>query len=65
MLKAALARIFGNAGMFFVTPYVGSGVAASTGISESHISLQTAGFIAIIGVILSASRELIEYGKNK
>lgn len=59
MFKAAIARIFGNAGMYFVAPYIGSGVA--TGVPN----LETAGFTTLVGLILSSSRELIEYGKSR
>lgn len=54
-----LARVIGNAGMYFVTPYVGSGLA--TGLPH----LDTALWTALIGLVLSASRELIEYGKER
>jgi hypothetical protein len=65
MFKAAIARIFGNAGMFFVTPYVGSGVATGVGVSQTQMSIETASIITMIGLILSTSRELIEYGKQR
>jgi len=45
--------------MYFVTPYVGSGLA--TGLPH----LDTALWTALIGLVLSASRELIEYGKER
>jgi hypothetical protein len=53
-----LARIMGNAGMYFVTPYTGSALAGAP-------SLDIAAFTALVGLILSASRELIEYGKQR
>jgi hypothetical protein len=58
MLKP-IARVIGNSGMYFVAPYIGSGVA--TGIPN----IETALFTTVIGLILSGSRELIEYGKNR
>ena len=53
----AIARVTGNSGMFFVTPYLGSTIA---GIPSLEIALYT----TLIGLILSTSRELIEYGKG-
>ncbi len=53
----AIARVIGNSGMFFVTPYLGSTIA---GIPSLEIALYT----TLIGWILSTSRELIEYGKG-
>jgi len=52
-----LARVIGNTGLYFVTPYAGSAMAGL-------LSLETALFTALIGLILSSSRELVEYGKN-
>lgn len=52
------ARVLGNAGMYFVAPYMGSAMA---GIP----SLETAAFTTLIGLVLSSSRELIEYGKQR
>ena len=54
-----IARVLGNAGLYFVAPYAGSGLA--TGVPN----METAGFTALIGLILSASREAIEYGKTR
>jgi hypothetical protein len=56
-LKKALARVLGNSGTYFTAPYLGSTLA---GIPSLEIALYT----AIIGLILSTSRELIEYGKG-
>jgi|TARA_Y100001936_G_scaffold95299_1_gene93703 hypothetical protein len=53
----AIARVIGNSGMFFVTPYLGSTIA---GLPSLEIALYT----TLIGLILSTSRELIEYGKG-
>lgn len=53
----AMARVIGNSGMFFVTPYLGSTIA---GIPSLEIALYT----TLIGLILSTSRELIEYGRG-
>lgn len=53
-----ISRIFGNTGLYFVTPYAGTAMAGSP-------SLEAAGFTALIGLILSASRELVEYGKSR
>jgi len=55
--KKAIARVLGNSGTYFVTPYVGSAIA---GIPSLEIALYT----AIIGLVLSTSRELIEYGRG-
>lgn len=57
-IKYPLARILGNAGIFFVTPYLGSAI---EGMPSFGIALWT----MIIGLILSASRETIEFGKIK
>ena len=54
-----LARVLGNAGLYFVTPYIGSGLAE--GIPNFQIALWT----TFIGLVLSASREAIEYGKTR
>ena len=56
-MKKAIARVLGNSGRYFVTPYVGSAIA---GVPSLEIALYT----AIIGLVLSTSRELIEYGKG-
>tara|TARA_B110000014_G_C20002272_1_gene519444 strand:- start:389 stop:607 length:219 start_codon:yes stop_codon:yes gene_type:complete len=53
----AISRVIGNSGMFFVTPYLGSTIA---GVPSLEIALYT----TLIGLILSTSRELIEYGKG-
>ena len=53
----AISRVIGNSGMFFVTPYLGSTIA---GVPSLEIALYT----TVIGLILSTSRELIEYGKG-
>jgi len=42
-----IARIIGNAGMYFIAPYAGSGLA--TGIP----SVEVAAFTALIGLIIS------------
>tara|TARA_R110000824_G_scaffold119329_1_gene273363 strand:+ start:299 stop:514 length:216 start_codon:yes stop_codon:yes gene_type:complete len=54
----AIARVIGNSGMFFVTPYLGSTIA---GVPSLEIALYT----TLIGLILSTSRELIEYGRGR
>ena len=56
-VKGTLSRIFGNAGIFFVAPYAGSTLAGVP-------SLDTALWSALVGIILSSSRELIEIGKK-
>lgn len=56
--RRAISRVLGNTGLYFVTPYAGSAMAGLP-------SIETAGFTALIGFILSASRELVEYGKTK
>jgi hypothetical protein len=53
-----LARVFGNAGLYFVTPYAGTTIA---GVPSIEVAIYT----ALIGIILSGSRELIEYGKER
>jgi hypothetical protein len=53
-----IARILGNSGLYFVTPYAGSALAGTP-------SIETAIFTALIGLILSTSRELIEHGKER
>lgn len=53
-----LARIFGNAGIYFVAPYFAS---IAAGLPSVEIALWT----TLIGLILSTSRELIEYGRRK
>lgn len=53
-----LARVLGNTGLYFVTPYAGSAMAG-------YPSIETALFTALIGLVLSASRELVEYGKER
>ncbi len=54
-----VARVLGNAGMYFVAPYAGSGLA------EGIPNMEIAAFTALVGLILSASREAIEYGKTR
>jgi len=53
-----IARIFGNTGTYFVATYAGTAVAGLA-------SLEIAGFTALIGLIISTSRELLEYGKQR
>ncbi len=53
-----VAIIFGNTGLYFVTPYAGSAMAG-------YPSVETALFTALIGLIISTSRELIDYGKSR
>lgn len=57
-IRYPLARIIGNAGIFFVTPYTGSVLAGAP-------SLETALWSVLIGLVLSTSREVIEFGKIK
>lgn len=57
-VKYPLARVLGNAGIFFVTPYIGSTLAGAP-------SLDIALWSVLIGLILSTSREVIEFGKIK
>jgi len=57
MLKKAIARVLGNSGTYFTAPYLGSTIA---GVPSLEIAIYT----AAIGLILSTSRELIEYGKG-
>jgi hypothetical protein len=54
-----IARVIGNTGLYFVTPYAGSAMAVGAP------SVETAIFSAIIGLILTSSRELVEYGKQR
>ena len=56
-MKKAIARVLGNSGTYFVTAYVGSAIG---GLPSLEIALYT----ALIGLVLSTSRELIEYGKG-
>jgi hypothetical protein len=53
-----VARILGNTGAYFVTPYAGSAMAGLP-------SVETAIFTALIGLILTTSRELVEFGKQR
>ena len=57
-LKYPIARILGNAGVFFVTPYLGSTLAGAP-------SIETALWSVVVGLIASSTRELIEFGKIK
>jgi len=59
MNSKPLARILGNTGLLFVTPYAGSAMA--DGIPSLEIAL----FSALVGLIATSSRELIEYGKQR
>ena len=56
-LKASIQRIFGNAGMYFVSPYIGSGITGA-------LNLEIAFWAMVIGLILSTSRELLENAKK-
>jgi hypothetical protein len=58
MDRQSLARVLGNTGLYFVTPYAGSAMAGFP-------SIETAAFTALIGLILTTSRELVEYGKER
>lgn len=57
-VKYPIARVMGNAGIFFVTPYLGSTLAGVP-------SVETALWSVLVGLILSSSREVIEFGKIK
>lgn len=57
-VKYPIARVLGNAGIFFVTPYLGSTLAGAP-------SVETALWSVLAGLILSSSREIIEFGKIK
>ncbi len=57
-VRYPLARVLGNAGIFFITPYAGSTLAGVP-------SIETALWTMILGLVASASREAIEYGKQK
>ena len=56
--KYSIMRIFGNAGMYFVSPYTGSAI---VGAPNLEIALWT----MTIGIILSASREVLDAAKQK
>lgn len=51
-------NIFSNAGMYFVIPYTGSALAQIP-------SLEIASFSALIGLVLSASREGLDYVREQ
>jgi len=53
-----IARVLGNAGMFFVAPYTGSAIA---GVPSLEIAIWT----TVIGIVFSTSRELVELGKER
>lgn len=57
-VKYPIARVLGNAGIFFVTPYLGSTLAGVP-------SVETAAWSVLVGLVLSSSREVIEFGKIK
>ena len=57
-VKYPIARVLGNAGIFFVTPYLGSTLAGAP-------SVDTAIWSVLVGVVQSSSREVIEFGKIK
>lgn len=50
--KDSILRIFGNAGLYFITPLAGTTLAQAPSIEASLYS-------TLIGVILSASREAL------
>jgi len=54
MISTRIINILANTGMYFIIPYTGSAVAATP-------SLEIATFSMIIGLILSASREGLDY----
>ena len=54
MTHTRLINILANTGMYFIIPYTGSAVVAAP-------SLEIAFFSMIIGLILSASREGLDY----
>ncbi len=56
--KHAMARIAGNTGIYFVTPLAGTTLAHAPSIEASI-------YCCAIGFILSASRELLDYGRQK
>ena len=57
-LKYSLMRIFGNAGTFFVAPWIGSAI-------DGTPSLDIALWTCLVGIIMSSSREMLELAKNK
>lgn len=56
--KHALARIGGNTGIYFVTPLAGTTLANSPSIEASL-------YCCAIGFLLAASREMLDYGRQK
>lgn len=53
-----LARITGNAGIFFTATVGGT---ALSGAPDVEIAL----WVTLLGMIASASREVVEYGESK
>ena len=58
MIITRLINIFSNGGMFFVTPLVGTTLAQSPSVEAALYSM-------LIGIILSASREGLDYVKQQ
>jgi len=56
--KVRLVNVLSNSGMYFVLPYIGSAIADVP-------SLLTAVFTGAIGLILSASREGLDYVREQ
>ena len=54
MITTRLINILANTGMYFIIPYTGSAIAQVP-------SLEIAFFSMIIGLVLSASREGLDY----
>lgn len=57
MLQDRLINIFANGGMYFVTPLVGTTLAQAP-------SMEAALYSCFIGIILSASREGLDFVKQ-
>jgi len=54
MITTRLVNIFANSGMYFVTPLVGTTLAQVPSVEASVYSM-------VIGMVLSASREGLDY----
>ena len=58
MISTRIINILANSGMYFIIPYTGSALAQVP-------SLEIALFSMIVGLILSASREGIDYVREQ
>ncbi len=57
-MKKLAARVLGNTGTYFVAPYSASGLVGNPNLEMALIT-------ALIGFILSISKESISYGQEK